>query len=107
MGMRIASVSLTHTLEHAAADEMEQSTGKVLIGFNDTPATYSVSYPPELAMQFFRLCDGIHSYADIASSIQVNVDDLLEAASPLCKLGILDHAAPGVVANEADELEHR
>jgi carbamoyltransferase len=94
IGMRVASVSLTHTLEHASLDELEQSAGQLLISFNDTPATYHVPYPPDLAMKFFRLCDGSHSYADIASSIQVSVNDLIATASPLCKLGILDHAAP-------------
>jgi carbamoyltransferase len=95
IGMRVASVSRTHTFEHASLDELEQSSGRLLISFNDTPATYHVPYPPELAMQFFRLCDGSHSYADIASSIQVSVNDLIATASPLCRLGILDHAAPG------------
>lgn len=92
MGMRVASVTLTHILEHTALDEMEQSKGKVVIGFNDTPATYIVPYPPDMAMQFFRLCDGIHSYDDIASRIHLNVGGLIEAASPLCQLGIIDHA---------------
>lgn len=95
IGMRVASVSLTHALEHASPDELEQSSGQLLISFNDTPATYHVPYPPERAMRFFRLCDGSHSYADIASSTQVSVNELIATASPLCKLGILDHAAPG------------
>jgi carbamoyltransferase len=95
IGMRVASVSLTHTLEHASLDELERSSGQLLISFNDTPATYNVPYTPELAMQFLRLCDGSHSYADIASSTQVSVNDLIATASPLCKLGVLDHAAPG------------
>lgn len=95
IGMRVASISLTHTLEHASPDELEQSSGQLLISFNDTPATYHVPYPPEPAMRFFRLCDGSHSYADIASSTNVSVSDLIATASPFCKLGILDHAAPG------------
>ncbi len=95
MGLRVASVSLTHALEHTAADELEQSKGRVLIGFNDTPATYSVQSSPEQAMQLLRLCDGTRSYADIASAIGISVDSLLDAASTLCKIGILDHAAPG------------
>jgi carbamoyltransferase len=95
MGMRVASVSLTYALEHAASDEVGQSKGKILIDFNDTPATYNVPYPPEMVMQLFRLCDGIHSYADIASSIQVDVASLLNTAGPLCQLGVLDHAVPG------------
>lgn len=105
VGMRVASVSLTHTIEHISLDEMGQSSGELVIGFNDTPATYIVPHSSEIAMQFFRLCDGIRSYEDIASRTQVNVDDLLAAASPLCKLGILDHAAPSLAANKAVVLE--
>lgn len=94
MGMRVASVSVSHILEHATADELAQSEGQVLISFNDTPATYNVAGPPELTMRFFQHCDGIRSYQEIAASIGVSADGLLEVVNPLCKLGILDHAAP-------------
>lgn len=104
VGIRVATVSLTHSLEHASLDEMGQSDGRLLIGFNDTPATYHIPYPPDMAMQFFRLCDGVRSYEDIASSIRADVNELLAAVSPLCKLGILDHV-PQQAADRASTLE--
>ncbi len=93
VGMRVASVSVTHALEHTTAHELDPSSGRVLISFNDTPATYNVAGPPELTMRFFRLCDGIRSYEEIAAGIEVSIDVLIEAAIPLCKLGILDHVS--------------
>ncbi|HET9899207.1 MAG TPA: carbamoyltransferase C-terminal domain-containing protein [Streptosporangiaceae bacterium] len=92
MGMRVASVSLTHALEHATASELGQSEGKLLISFNDTPATYNVAGPPELTMRFFRLCDGVRTYGQIAASLGISTDAIIETAAPLTKLGILDHA---------------
>ena len=93
LGMRIESVDLTYKLGHASHDEIHDSTQQVKVCFNDSPTAYSPPYPPETVMQFFRLCDGIHTYADIAARMEVDIDTLIQIAGPLSQWGILDHAA--------------
>ena len=93
LGMRIESVALTYKLGHVNHDEIHGSSEELIICFNDSPATYTPPDPPQTVMQFFRLCDGVHTYADIAARMELNIDALLQIAGPLCRQGILDHAA--------------
>lgn len=93
VGMRIASLAMTYTLSHVLQDEIRGSKPAMIVNFNDTPAPYKLPYPPQLAMQFFRLCDGVRTYADIASRMQLNIDSLLQIAASLTRDGLVDHAA--------------
>ncbi len=93
LGMRIESVVLTYKLGHASHDEIHDSTEELIVCFNDAPAAYKPPYPTETVMQFFRLCDGVHTYADIAAGMELNIDTLLQIAGPLCQQGILDQVA--------------
>lgn len=93
VGMRIASLAMTYTLGHALLDEMRGSKPQMIVNFNDTPAPYTLPYPPQTAMQFFRLCDGVRSYAEIAARMQLNIDSLLQIAGSLTREGLVDHAA--------------
>lgn len=92
VGMRIASLAMTYTLTHVLSDEIRGSKPEMIVNFNDTPASYSLPYPPQTAMQFFRLCDGVRTYADIASRMQLNIDVLLQIAGSLTRDGLVDHA---------------
>lgn len=93
VGMRIASLAMTYTLSHAVLDEMRGSRPELIVNFNDTPAPYTLPFPPQTAMQFFRLCDGVRTYADIAARMQLNIHALLQTASSLTREGLVDHAA--------------
>jgi carbamoyltransferase len=93
VGMRIASLALTHTLSHAVPDEMRAARQELTVSFNDTPAPYTLPYPPQTAMQFFRLCNGVHTYADIAARMRLNIDAVLQIAGSLTRDGLVDHAA--------------
>lgn len=93
LGMRIESVALTYKLGHESHDEIHGSSEELIICFNDTPAAYTAPFPPQTLMQFFGLCDGFRTYADIAKQMELGIDSLLQIASPLSKQGILDHAA--------------
>lgn len=93
LGMRIESVKLTYKLGHTSHDELHDSAQEISVSFNDSPSAYSPPYPPETVMQFFRLCDGIHTYAYIAERMEVDIDTLLQIAGPLSQWGILDHVA--------------
>lgn len=101
VGMRIASVAMTHTLTHVLQDEIRGAKPELIIHFNDTPAPYSLPYPPQVAMQFFRLCDGVRTYAEIASRMQLNTDALLKIAAALTRDGLIDHAAVAAKATTA------
>lgn len=93
LGMRIECLALNYKLGHASHDEIGDSTEELIISFNDAPAEFKPPYPPAAVMQFFRLCDGVHTYADIAARMEVNISVLLQIAGPLIQQGILDHAA--------------
>ena len=93
VGMRITSLALTYTLSHEEADELRGSRQEMIVNFNDTPASYKLPYPPQTAMRFFRLCDGVRTYAEIASRMQLNIDALLQIAGSLTRDGLVDHAA--------------
>jgi carbamoyltransferase len=93
VGMRIASLAMTYTLGHAVLDEIRGSRPEFIVNFNDTPTPYKLPYPPQTAMQFFRLCDGVRTYTDIASRMQLNIDALLQIAGSLTRDGLVDHAA--------------
>jgi len=93
IGMRIASLALTYNLTHATPDGIQDSGEEIIVSFNDTPGTYKIPYPPQIAMEFFRMCDNAHTYTDIASRMQLNIDTLLQIAGTLSQKGLLDHAA--------------
>lgn len=93
VGMRIASLALTFKMTHEALDEMRAARQEMIVNFNDTAAAYTLPYRAQLAMQFFRLCDGERTYAEIAARMQVNVDNLLQIAASLTRDGLVDHAA--------------
>lgn len=94
IGMRVASLALTYTLSHADLNELARSEEEVVVSFNDTATPHKLPYPPQVAMQMFRLCDGVHTYGDIASRLKLSVDVLLQTARSLSSQGIFDHAAP-------------
>lgn len=98
VGMRIASLAVTYTLNHAAPDEIASSSQEMIVNFSDTPAPHKLPFPPQIAMQFLRLCDGAHTYADIASRMQLNIDAVLQIAGSLTQQGLLDHAALAATA---------
>jgi carbamoyltransferase len=93
LGMRVASVAMKHTLNHETSSGIQGATQEVVVGFNDTTAMYTPPYPPQPAMQFLRLCDGAHTYSEIASLMHFNIDAILRFAGPLSQQGLLDHAA--------------
>jgi carbamoyltransferase len=93
LGMRIESVALTYKLGHVSHDEINSSSEELVICFNDTPAPYKSSDPAQTVMQFFGLCDGVRTYADIAAQMGLETEALLQIATPLSRQGILDHVA--------------
>jgi carbamoyltransferase len=91
VGMRVANVSLNYVLSHAKPAQFSQgSEADAVLRFNDTPDTFTV---PQPMMQLLRLCDGVRTYADIATDMQAPLALVLQAAGRLSSRGILDHSA--------------
>lgn len=87
IGMRVTSVGVNYTISHATPGEW-QATDDVVLTFNDTPDTITLSWP---AGGFLRLCDGVRTYGSIAAQLELDIGPALRAAGSLARRGILDH----------------
>jgi carbamoyltransferase len=87
IGMRIASVDVSYPVNHAAPGEW-QPADDVVLTFNDTPETITLSWP---AGDCVWLCDGVRTYGSIAAQLELDINLVVRAAGSLARRGILDH----------------
>jgi carbamoyltransferase len=94
LGARIEGVSLLHDVSHRPDSGISADRGVVVLRFADSPEPLELA--PD-AYRLLRLVDGVRGYGQIAALLHADVDYVLEFATALAEIGILDHLEPAVL----------